>query len=118
MHLSYFSAALVALHATTSLAVAVDRDVAMLDVEGVAELETRGVAPRKCGSVNPPQELLAQSAAFAAQTGPKPQAHAPIVVNSYYHVVTSSSKQGLYTQAQLNRQVCFRIFHPPNHLSK
>ena len=96
MHLSWFTSVFAA---TLALGAVIERDTVERDVE------ERAVKPRTCGSNDPPQALVEQAALFAAQTGPKPQAHAPIVVNTYFHVVTSSSKQGLYSQTQLNNEV-------------
>lgn len=99
MQLSLLTAALAAFYAAPALSAAIERDI-------VEDLETRAVTPRKCGSESPPQALLDQAAALEANKGPKPQAHAPIVVNTYFHVVTSSTKAGKYSQTQLNNQVC------------
>ena len=65
------------------------------------------ITPFRCGSDAPPAEILAQAQSFADNTkaAPQPQAHTPIVVNTYFHVVTSPAKQGLYTQTQLNNEV-------------
>ena len=61
---------------------------------------------RLCGSENPPPEILAQAQAFATSSvGPQPAAHAPVVINTYFHVVATSAKQGQYTQTKLNNQV-------------
>ena len=62
---------------------------------------------RTCATVDPPPELDQQAAVFADQAKEVDiaAAHAPIVINTYFHVVTSTAKQGLYSQTQLNNQV-------------
>lgn len=64
-------------------------------------------APFRCGSENPPADILAQAKAFHAQTGPAAAAAAAgtINVNTYFHVVTTSANAGSVTQAQLDSQV-------------
>ena len=57
----------------------------------------------RCGSENPPADILAQAAAMSH--GPKPLAAQAINVNTYFHVVTTSAKAGTITQTQLNNQV-------------
>lgn len=58
----------------------------------------------RCGSENPPADILAQAAAMSH--GPKPlAAQATINVNTYFHVVTTQAKAGSITQTQLNNQV-------------
>ncbi|MDI1487458.1 MAG: hypothetical protein OHK93_006728 [Ramalina farinacea] len=93
MHWPLVSLSVLALHITSSLAAVLP--------------EAKPVTPRLCGSENPPAELLAQAQAFATSSsvGPKPQAHAPIVINTYFHVVTTTANQGKYTQTQLNNQI-------------
>ena len=60
----------------------------------------------RCGSENPPAELLAQAEEFAARVAPQETtALAAISVNTYFHVVTSAAKQGQYSQTQLSNQV-------------
>jgi len=67
------------------------------------------ITPFRCGSDNPPEEIQAQAKEFFAQaeTAKAAAAHAPIVVNTYFHVVTSTAKQGRYTQTQLNNQLSY-----------
>ena len=57
----------------------------------------------RCGSENPPADILAQAAAM--NRGPKPLAVQPINVQTYFHVVTTQAKAGSITQTQLNNQV-------------
>lgn len=57
----------------------------------------------RCGSENPPADILAQAAAMSY--GPKPLAAQAINVNTYFHVVTTQTKAGSITQTQLNNQV-------------
>ncbi|KAL9131686.1 MAG: hypothetical protein Q9217_000427 [Psora testacea] len=62
----------------------------------------------RCGSENPPLEILSQAEQFSKSFAPQAAAaHAPIVVNTYFHVVTSTTKQGQYTQTQLNNQLTY-----------
>ena len=65
---------------------------------------------KRCGS-EPPEELKAVAADMARTASSNgfaiAAAHAPIVVNTYFHVVTSTAKQGLYTQTQLNNQLSY-----------
>ena len=58
----------------------------------------------RCGSENPPAEILAQAAAMSAH--PQPLAAQTINVQTYFHVVTTQAKAGSITQTQLNNQVC------------
>ncbi|KAI4178377.1 MAG: hypothetical protein L6R41_008411, partial [Letrouitia leprolyta] len=57
----------------------------------------------RCGADSPPAELVAAAQHFSAQAAaPAPQV--AINVRTYFHVVTSTAKKGLYTQTQLNNQ--------------
>ena len=65
-------------------------------------------APFRCGSENPPADILAQAKVFHAQTGPVAVAAAAagtINVSTYFHVVTTTANAGSITQAQLDNQV-------------
>ena len=57
----------------------------------------------RCGSENPPAEILAQAAAMSH--APTPLAAQSINIQTYFHVVTTQAKAGSVTQAQLNSQV-------------
>ena len=57
----------------------------------------------RCGTEQPPAELVAQAQAFG--THPVPAAAANINVKTYFHVVTTQAAKGSVTQAQLNQQV-------------
>lgn len=59
----------------------------------------------RCGSENPPAEILVQAQAMAARPQPMAAAAATINVNTYFHVVTTAAKRGSITQTQLNNQV-------------
>ena len=65
----------------------------------------------RCGVEEPPAELKAAAAQMAqVAAGPSTaavQAHAPIVVSTYAHVVTSSAKQGRYSQTQINNEIAY-----------
>lgn len=106
MHLSLLSAALAALQITSTFA-HVAQDIEERDLEQRATPRVR-----KCGSTDPPEEIVESARQFASAVAANEisveaaAAHAPIVINTYFHVVTSSSKQGRYTQTQLNNQVC------------
>ena len=67
------------------------------------------VTSRTCGTGDPPPALQAVAAQFAQQaSGIQPlAAHAPIVVSTYAHVVTTSTKQGRYSQTQINNQITY-----------
>lgn len=96
MHWTFLSAAVLAIQAGTSLAAP----------------STEKVIPFRCGSEQPPAEILSQASDFARQSDiERLAAHAPIVINTYFHVVTSTAKVGRYTQTQLNNQVNLRSFH-------
>ncbi|KAL9023813.1 MAG: hypothetical protein Q9196_006955, partial [Gyalolechia fulgens] len=58
----------------------------------------------RCAATSPPAELVAtaESMTFRAVS-----AAAAINVRTYFHVVTSSSKVGRYTQTQLNNQLTY-----------
>ena len=113
MRYTLICAALAAFQATSAIAAVIERGLS--DVIGdISERDLEERAPknnvpvRKCGSTNPPAEVIAAADNFRQQNvGPQAliAAHDPIVVNTYFHVVTSSSKQGRYTQTQLNNQV-------------
>ncbi|KAL9116821.1 MAG: hypothetical protein Q9187_006650, partial [Circinaria calcarea] len=64
-------------------------------------------APFRCGSENPPADIMAQANAFRTQTDPAPAAAAAGTINvkTYFHVVTTSAKAGSITQTQLNNQL-------------
>ena len=106
MHFSIIAAALAAFHVTSTLAAVAQ------DIDG-RDLEERAVKPRKCGSTSPPPEILDSARVLSNDpaTLDAAAAHAPIVVDLYFHVVTSTAKQGRYTQTQLNNQV---RHHPPH----
>ena len=57
----------------------------------------------RCGSENPPAEIVAQAQAMAVR--PQPLAAQAINVKTYFHVVTTAAKAGSITQTQLNNQV-------------
>ena len=57
----------------------------------------------RCGSENPPADILAQAAAMSH--APTPLAAQSINIPTYFHVVTTQAKAGSVTQAQLNSQV-------------
>lgn len=69
----------------------------------------------RCGADSPPAELVAaaQTMPFAPQ-GAQPQV--AINVRTYFHVVTSTAKKGLYTQTQLNNQIAYmnKAYGPSN----
>lgn len=64
-------------------------------------------APFRCGSENPPAEIVAQAKLFHAQPGRVAAVAAAdtINVNAYFHVVTTSASEGSITQGQLDNQV-------------
>ena len=64
---------------------------------------------RTCGTGEPSAELKAVAAGMTSQAqGAQPlAAHAPIVVKTYVHVVTSTSKVGRYSQTQINNQITY-----------
>lgn len=68
----------------------------------------------RCGSENPPAEILAQAAAMSH--APTPLAAQSINIQTYFHVVTTQAKAGSVTQAQLNSQVLlfFSLERNPN----
>ena len=57
----------------------------------------------RCGSENPPADIVAQAQAMAIR--PQPMAGQTINVQTYFHVVTTQAKAGSVTQTQLNNQV-------------
>ncbi|KAL8788880.1 MAG: hypothetical protein Q9195_007094 [Heterodermia aff. obscurata] len=57
----------------------------------------------RCGSENPPAEILAQAAAMSH--APTPLAAQSINIQTYFHVVTTQAKAGSVTQTQLNNQL-------------
>ena len=57
-----------------------------------------------CSTEPPPTELVQQHATFASN-GSNPEGHVPIVVSTYFHVVTTASKQNRFTRSMLNEQV-------------
>lgn len=63
--------------------------------------------PFRCGSENPPADILAQADAFRTHSGPDSVAAAAATLNikTYFHVVTTSAKAGTITQTQLNNQL-------------
>lgn len=68
--------------------------------------QLRPPRPFRCGSENPPEEIKAKALDFSVSSdAERLAAHAPIVINTYFHVVTSTQKQGQYSQTQLNNQV-------------
>lgn len=73
--------------------------IALAAVPGVKPLLFR------CGSENPPQDILESARAMAANPSTQAAAAASINVKTYFHVVTTRAKQGSVTQTQLNNQV-------------
>ena len=60
----------------------------------------------RCGTEEPSADLVAAAHSLATNPQPLAAAAATLNVNAYFHVVTSSSKVGRYSQTQLNNQVC------------
>ena len=122
MHYPLLTAALAAFSVTSALAGVVERDVLSATDKAIQErdIEERAPKDRTCGSIEPPKELLDKAASLANIGFSTLAAHPPIVVNTYFHVVTSTAKQGRYTQAQLNSQVSqpphllLPLRHPPS----
>ena len=73
--------------------------VAMAAVPGVKPLLFR------CGSENPPEDILATAKSMATNPSTLAAAAAAINVKTYFHVVTTKAAQGSVTQTQLNNQV-------------
>ena len=69
----------------------------------------------RCGSENPPAEIVAQAQAMAIR--PQPMAAQTINVNTYFHVVTTQAKVGIVTQTQLNNQVSTSLLLNADSLS-
>ena len=66
----------------------------------------------RCGTEEPPYELLAQAEAFRSTSHLRPQAFGgSISVNTYFHVVTSAGKNGSVTSSQLSSQVQPLAYH-------
>ncbi|KAL8784300.1 MAG: hypothetical protein Q9213_004058 [Squamulea squamosa] len=59
----------------------------------------------RCGTDDPPAALVAQAQSMAIHPEAQTAAAATINVNTYFHVVESTTKKGSVTQAQLNNQV-------------
>ncbi|KAL8708931.1 MAG: hypothetical protein Q9220_006263 [cf. Caloplaca sp. 1 TL-2023] len=57
----------------------------------------------RCGADSPSPELMAVAQSMG--TRPSPAAARTLNVNTYFHVVTTSAKQGSITQTQLNNQL-------------
>ncbi|KAL9042293.1 MAG: hypothetical protein Q9214_003827 [Letrouitia sp. 1 TL-2023] len=73
--------------------------IALAAVPGVKPLLFR------CGSENPPQDILDSARAMAANPSTQAAAAASINVKTYFHVVTTRAKQGSVTQTELNNQL-------------